>query len=129
MAKTLNVAILFGRLGKAPEMHYTAGGTAITTFSLATDRREKNSDGEWGNATDWHNVKMFGKDAEYANANLEKGKRCLVMGKQTHRKYEKDGKTNYFSEVTVDQMIVVDHSGELAQLDGEAAPAEEGIMF
>jgi single-strand DNA-binding protein len=58
---TVNKVILLGRLGQDPEMRYSPSGTAIATFSLATNSRQKSQDGEWIDKTEWHNVLAFGK--------------------------------------------------------------------
>lgn len=90
----LNQITLIGRLGKAPEMSYSQGGKAVTKFSVATDdgfgdRKE----------TTWHNVVVFDKAAEACAQYLDKGSLVAVVGRQTHRKYEKNGEPRYFSEV------------------------------
>jgi single-strand DNA-binding protein len=51
-------------LGKDPELKYTPGGTAITTFTIAGTERWKNSAGEPQEHTEWFNIKAFGKRAE-----------------------------------------------------------------
>ena len=63
MARGVNKVILLGRLGKDPEMRYAPSGTAIATFSLATNHRQKAQDGEWVDKTEWHNLIAFGKTA------------------------------------------------------------------
>ena len=67
--------LLIGYLGKDPEMKYTPGGTAITTFSVASTERWKNNDGELREHTEWFNVKSFGRRAEVAAEFLKKGSR------------------------------------------------------
>lgn len=107
----LNQITLIGRLGKPPEMRYSQDGKAITKFSMATDdgygdRKE----------TTWHNVVVFDKSAEACAQYLDKGSLVAVVGRQTHRKYEKDGDTRYFSEVVANRVQFLDtrsaHAGD-----------------
>jgi len=58
--------LLIGFVGRDPEMKYTPGGTAITTFSVASTERWKNGGGELQEHTEWFNVKSFGRRAEVA---------------------------------------------------------------
>jgi len=99
----LNQITLIGRLGKPPEMRYSANGKAVTKFSLATD------DGFGENKeTTWHNVVVFDKSAEACAQYLDKGSLVAVVGRQTHRKYDKDGDTRYFSEVVANRVQFLD---------------------
>jgi single-strand DNA-binding protein len=81
MQKTL----LIGYLGKDPEMKYTAGGTAIATFTIASTERWKNSAGEPQEHTEWFNIKAFGKRAEVLAGHLHKGSR--VFARASRRPY------------------------------------------
>ena len=78
MQKTL----LIGYLGKDPEMKYTAGGTAISTFTIANTERWKNSAGEPQEHTEWFNIKAFGRRAEVVAEHLHKGSRIFLEGRQ-----------------------------------------------
>lgn len=111
----LNTIIIVGRLGKAPTMEYSANGTAVTKFSVATD------DGYGENkSTNWHNVVCFKKTAELVAQHLDKGALVAVQGRQTHRKYEgKDG-TRYFAEIIADRVQFLDSKGDrLARTTGD----------
>ena len=57
----MNKTILIGRVGKDPEVRYTATGTAIASLTLATTKRFKDKDGNRQDKTSWHNVVVFGK--------------------------------------------------------------------
>ena len=50
---------LLGNLGKDPELKYTAGGTAVTKFSMATTSSFKDKQGGWQDQTEWHNVVAY----------------------------------------------------------------------
>ena len=83
----MNKIILIGNLGRDPEMSYTPNGLAVTKFSLAVTRNEKNADGEKIKETDWYNVTAFGTLAEISNDYLKKGNRVYAEGRIAQRKY------------------------------------------
>jgi single-strand DNA-binding protein len=73
--------ILVGNLGRDPEMRYMADGTAVTSFSMAVNRRfNDRASGEQRDETVWFRVNVWGKQAETANQYLTKGKQVLVEG-------------------------------------------------
>jgi len=76
-----HTVIVVGRLGRDPEMRYTASGEAVTSFSLATDRQYTDSNGQRVKETMWFRVSVWGKQAETCNAYLKKGKMALVEGR------------------------------------------------
>jgi len=119
---TVNKAIILGRLGKDPEMRYAPSGTAIATFSVATNSRQK-SDGEWVDKTDWHNILAFSKNAEFAGEYLSKGKQVYIEGRlQTSSWEDQQGQTKYTTEIVVsDRQLVgskADGSGSAIQEEG-----------
>ncbi|MFZ5980023.1 MAG: single-stranded DNA-binding protein, partial [Candidatus Zixiibacteriota bacterium] len=71
---SVNKVILIGRLGKDPELKYTPGGQAVANFSLATNRTWKGADGQRKEATTWHNIVVWGKQAETIKEYLSKGR-------------------------------------------------------
>ncbi len=76
--------IVVGNLGGDPEMRYLPDGTAVTNFSVATNRRwnDRNT-GQPVDETTWFRVSVFGRQAESANQYLSKGRRVLVEGRLT----------------------------------------------
>lgn len=66
----INKVILVGRLGADPEVRYTADGTMVTNFRIATDEVRKTKDGEKSQKTEWHKIVTFGKLAESAEVTL-----------------------------------------------------------
>jgi single-strand DNA-binding protein len=72
--------IIAGRLGQDPEMRYLPNGSAVTNFSVATDRVYKNADGEKKKVTTWFRVSVWGKQAEACNQYLGKGSLALIEG-------------------------------------------------
>ena len=102
MQKTL----LIGYLGKDPEMKYTAGGTAIATFTIAGTERWKNSAGEPQEHTEWFNIKAFGKRAEVVAEHLHKGSRIFLEGRQRTESWDdkQSGGKKYRTYVYADKI-------------------------
>lgn len=72
---------LIGHLGRDPEMRYTPGGSAVTNFSIATNRKWKNSDDEPQEETTWWRITCWGRLAEVTNEYLSKGRQVSVEGR------------------------------------------------
>ena len=75
--------IIVGNVGRDPEMRYTPSGQAVTSFSVASNRRYTSSNGEQVNETIWFRISAWGKQAEICNQYLKKGSRVLVEGRLT----------------------------------------------
>lgn len=73
--------ILVGNLGRDPEMRYTPGGQAVTSFSVAVNDNYTSSSGEKVERTIWVRVSAWGKLAETCNNYLKKGRKVLVEGR------------------------------------------------
>ena len=80
MAKSVNKVILIGNLGKDPELKHTSGGTAVAKFTLATNDRFKDKDGNWQDRTEWHIVTCWARLAEIASEYLKKGRTVYIEG-------------------------------------------------
>lgn len=74
---------VIGNLGGDPEMKYMPNGDPVTTFSVATNRKWKNSDGSPGEETVWFRVTAWRKLAETCNTYLKKGKQVYIEGRLT----------------------------------------------
>lgn len=109
MAKSVNKAILLGNLGKDPEIRTTGGGMTIASFSLATADRRKDSQGNWQDYTEWHNLVAFGKTAEVIEQYCHKGDKLYVEGKiQTSSWDDKDtGAKRYKTEILVNEVTLL----------------------
>jgi len=112
--------ILVGHLGKDAETKFTPGGAAVTSFSVATNRRWKDQQsGEWKEETDWSNVVLW-RSENLANY-LTKGKQVYVEGRLRTRNYEnKDGQKVYVTEVVADDVILLGGQG-----GGAGGPRDE----
>ena len=86
---SVNKVIIIGNLGRDPDTRYTAeGGTAITTITVATSRRYKDSNGQPQEETEWHRVVFFGRQAEIAAEYLRKGRPVYIEGRLRTRKWQ-----------------------------------------
>jgi len=96
----VNKIILIGNLGRDPETRYTPNGKAVTRFSLATSNKWVNTDGEKQQATEWHTIVVWGKQAEACGQYLERGRQVYVEGSLRYRSYEdKEGKERRVAEI------------------------------
>jgi single-strand DNA-binding protein len=115
--KGVNKVILVGNLGRDPDVHYTADGSAIANLALATSEswRDKVT-GEQKEKTEWHRVVIFGKLAEIAGEYLRKGSQVYIEGALQTRKWtDRDGTEKYTTEV------VVNVGGTLQMLGGKTS--------
>lgn len=72
---------IVGYLGRDPEMRFTPGGQAVTSFSVATSRSYNNNAGQKVDETTWFRVSVWGNQAEACNQYLKKGRPVLVVGR------------------------------------------------
>ena len=84
----VNKVMLVGNLGRDPEMRALPGGQQVANFSLATSRRYKDRDGNRKDETEWHNIVVYGKQAEIAGQYLTKGKMVFVEGRIQTRSWD-----------------------------------------
>ena len=109
---SLNRVQLIGRLGKDPETRYTTAGRNFCNFSLAVNRRWKNSQGATQEATDWVNVTAWGRLGEFCQQYLGKGRLVFVEGRLQIDRVEQDGGVRYFSKVVASQLQMLDRKPE-----------------
>jgi single-strand DNA-binding protein len=109
MAKSVNKVILIGNLGKDPEMRYTPQGTAVAKFTLATNERYKDKDGNWQDRTEWHSLVAFARTAEIVSEYLKKGRSVYVEGALRTSSWD-DKETNqkkYRTEIIVNDLVLL----------------------
>ena len=104
MSRGVNKVILIGHLGSDPEMRYTANGTAMARFRLATSECYTDKNGTRQDNTEWHRVIVWGKLAEICSQYLSKGKLVFVEGRLRTTSYEKDGIKRYTTEIVARDM-------------------------
>jgi single-strand DNA-binding protein len=118
----VNKVILVGNLGADPEVRYTAGGTAVAKFRIATTERFTDKDGNRQERTEWHRVVAWRKLAEICGQYLSKGKQVYIEGKIRNDTWEKDGVKQYSYEIVADTMQMLGTPGGRVQ---EAEPPFE----
>ncbi len=108
----INKVFLYGNLGRDPELRALPSGAKVASFSIATTRVYKDKDGNKQEQTDWHNIVLFGRQAEIAEQYLKKGNAIFVEGRMQTRSWEdKDGKKQYRTEVVADRFQFGTSSG------------------
>ena len=85
----LNKCMIIGNLGADPEMRYTANGSAVTTFRVATSRRFSGQDGQQREETEWFSVVTWNRLAEICAQYLVKGRTVYVEGRIQTRSWDK----------------------------------------
>ena len=104
----MNKVVLIGRLTRDPELRFTPNnGTAVTTFTLAVDRRLPNPNGQ--READFIPIVVWGKQAESTANYMNKGKLIAVSGRIQARSYDaKDGTKRFVTEVIADEIKFLD---------------------
>ncbi|SRR5260221_9388569 len=113
MARSLNKVQLIGNLTRDPELRYTPSGTAVCTFSVATNRSWTTEGGEKKEEVDFHRIVAWNKLAEICSQLLVKGRKVYVEGRLANRKYTKqDGNEQNITEIVIEDMIILDSKRE-----------------
>ncbi|MBN1881040.1 MAG: single-stranded DNA-binding protein [Deltaproteobacteria bacterium] len=124
----VNKAILVGNLGADPEVRYTAQGTAVTTFNIATNEKwtDRNT-GEKQERTEWHRIVAWAKLGEICGEYLSKGKQVYIEGRiQTRSWDDRDGNKRYTTEIIAREMVMLGGSGESQNRPPRPATTEGG---
>ncbi|HMV13730.1 MAG TPA: single-stranded DNA-binding protein [Chitinophagales bacterium] len=108
MSAIRNQVQLIGNLGKKPEIKSFGEDKKLATFSIATSDYYYDNKGEKKEQTQWHNVVVFGKQAETVEKYLDKGMQVAVTGKITYRQYEdKDGIKRNVTEIIASDFLLL----------------------
>ncbi len=109
MSKSVNKAILLGNVGKDPEIRSTNGGSIVASFSVATTERQKDSQGNWQDKTEWHNLIAFNRTAEIVRDYLRKGSQVLIEGKIQTRTWDdrESGQKKYRTEILINDLTLL----------------------
>jgi len=109
---SVNKVILVGNLGRDAELRYTPGGTAVSKFSVATTETWNDKSGQRQERTEWHNIDLWGKQAETLTEYLVKGKQVYVEGRlQTDEYTDKDGVKRKSTRVRSDRVVLLGGGG------------------
>jgi single-strand DNA-binding protein len=101
----LNKAIVIGNLTRDPELRALPSGIKVCTFSLATNRVWKDKNGTRQESADYHNVVVFGRQAETVAQYMKKGSSILVEGRMQTRSWDdkNSGEKRYRTEIVADR--------------------------
>ena len=123
--RSLNKVQLIGNLTRDPELRYTPNGTAVATFTVATNRERTVESGERREETEFTRVVAWNKLAELCSQLLSKGRKVFVEGRlQTRSWTGQDGNQRTTTEVVISDMIVLD-SRRITDVAG-GSPARAG---
>ena len=96
----VNKVILIGNLGANPELRYTQGQQAVANLRLATTEKWTDKNGQKQEATEWHRVVVWGKQAEICGQYLTKGRQIYVEGRiRTRQWQDQQGQKRYSTEI------------------------------
>ena len=123
----VNKAILVGNLGRDPELRSTPSGQQVATFSVATNRKWRDRDGNRQEKTEWHNVVCWGRNAEVAGQYLKKGRQIYVEGRIETRSWDdkQTGEKKYRTEIICDNFQMLGQRGDGGGGDYSSAPAPD----
>ena len=108
---SVNHVILVGFLGKDPDLRYTASGTAVANFSLATSERFKDKNGQTQEKTEWHQIVVWRQLAEICGKHLTRGSQIYLEGRIQYRTYEdRDGIKRNATEIVMDKLQMLGRS-------------------
>jgi single-strand DNA-binding protein len=140
---SVNKVILVGNLGKDPEVRYTQTGSAVANFSIATSEQWNDRDGKRQERTEWHNIVVWGKQAETCGQYLAKGRQVYVEGSIRTRSYDdKSGNKRYVTEIVAQRIQFLGGGGgtrlpqqmdsgpgEEMGMGGNQSPSDDDIPF
>jgi single-strand DNA-binding protein len=105
---SVNKVILVGNVGRDPEVKYLEQDVPVAKFTLATSESYRAKNGEKVETTEWHNIVLWRGLAKVAEQYVKKGSKLFIEGKITHRQYEQEGVTKYFTEIVGNNMVMLD---------------------
>lgn len=132
----LNKVFLFGNLTRDPEQKSLPNGTAVTNFALATNRTYKDANGAKQEQVEFHNIVVFGRQAETSAQYLKKGQGVMIEGRITTRSWDDKttGEKKYRTEIVADAVQFGPKSSGAPSSEGfagnpmPAAPAKTSGM-
>ncbi len=128
MAASVNKVLLIGNLGSDPEVKYTANGTAVANFNIATNDNWTSKDGKKEERTEWHRIVVWSKLAEICGEYLAKGRTVYVEGRlQTREWNDKEGNKRHTTEIVAQTIqFLGGPSGERTARQAQPAVATAG---
>ncbi|APL95520.1 single-stranded DNA-binding protein [Sphingomonadales bacterium 56] len=133
-----NLVILAGNVGTAPETRSTQGTTKITSFSLATSRPKRDSEGKVlkdgegrrQEDTEWHRIICFNGLGKVVADNVEKGQKVMVTGRIHYTRWtDKDGIERYGAEIIAEDVKFLTYGKSRQQQGGQRGEPEDDIPY
>jgi single-strand DNA-binding protein len=116
---SVNKVILVGNLGKDPEVRFTPSGQAVAKFPIATTDSWMDQEGKRQERTEWHNIVVWGKQAENCGQYLAKGRQVYIEGAIRSRSYDdKEGNKRYITEIVAQRVQFLGGGGRGSQYEG-----------
>lgn len=101
----LNKVLLMGNLTRDPELKTLPSGSSVASFGIATNRVWKNQQGERQEEVQFHNIVVFGKQAETASQYLKKGASAFIEGRLQTRNWDaQDGTKKSKTEIVAERV-------------------------
>jgi single-strand DNA-binding protein len=114
---TLNKVMIIGNMTRDPEMRTTPQGTVVTTFSVATNLKWTDANGQKQEKAEFHNIVAWRKLAETCAQYLKRGSKVYIEGRLQTREWDaQDGTKKQRTEIIAENMIMLDRAG--AQFSG-----------
>lgn len=125
----INKVMLFGNLTRDPELRALPSGGQVASFGLATNRVFKKADGSKQEATEFHNIVVFGRQAETSAQYLKKGSSVYIEGRIQSRSWDnKEGVKQYRTEIVAETVQFGPRAGGATgggNYSADAAPAQK----
>lgn len=101
----LNKVFIIGNLTRDPELRSLPSGSSVASFGVATNRVWKNQQGEKQEDVQFHNIVVFGKQADLVTQYLKKGSSVLIEGRIQTRTWEaQDGSKRNKTEIVAERV-------------------------
>ena len=119
------MAVITGNATRDPELRYTPSGAPVCSFGVATNHSVKKDD-QWTDIPTFHNIVIWGKQAEYISNTVKKGMRVSLSGRIDNRQYDaKDGTKKYISEIIADTVIPFTERRSSEETNAETSEPQE----
>ena len=116
----VNKAIILGNLGRDPEVRFTQSGRAVANFTVATTDTWFDQENGRQERTDWHNIVVWGKQAETCGQYLSTGRQVYVEGRIQTRSYDdRDGNKRYVTEIVAQRVQFLGGGGGEGRSSGQ----------
>ena len=127
MSRSLNKVMLIGNVGNDPEIRATSSGARVAKVSLATNRSwtDRNT-GQKNEKTEWHRLTFFGRLVDVVEQWVKKGDRLYVEGRIEYSQTEGEGGTKYWTDIVVQEMVMLGSTGGGGGGYGEPQGAQQG---